>query len=316
MVRGIAVLVALGLVGCGDEATGRFLGADAGPADVGRAPVDAGAAMCARQSDCDDGIACTDDDCVVGGRCEHTAVNGRCAADQRCFPDRGCASNRTCTSSATCDDGVPCTQDLCVAGGTCQSVRDDSRCPGGMVCTAAGCAAAGRCVDDADCDDRAFCNGVERCNDGSCAPGAARDCSDSDPCTGDICNEAMARCDHPPVTPCGGGSVAPGTYSLAPAISYSCGAGSVTVSQVALAVGAGSVGVTGFPATLTGSAPAGAMFTASGSESRGGCQWRYTLSGSFIAEGRFMGSYNIAFDACSVSFGCFAQFGEVVGTRR
>lgn len=115
---------------------------------------------------------------------------------------------------------------------------------------------------------------------------------------------------------CGGGAVTPGNYALAPTVGYSCGAGSVSVSQVALAVGSGAVSVTGFPVTLTGAAPAGGMFTASGSESRGGCQWRYTLSGSFTTEGRFTGSYNIAFDACSVSFGCFAQVGEITGTRR
>ncbi len=314
--RAVAVLCALGLVGCGDEAPNRFVGTDAGASDVGRPAVDAGTAECARQSDCDDRIACTDDECVVGGRCEHTAVNSRCGADQRCFPGQGCASNRTCTASAMCDDGVACTQDLCVAGGTCQNVRDDSRCAAGMACTAAGCAAAGRCGNDGDCDDRVYCNGVERCNGGTCAAGVTRDCADADPCTGDICNEVMARCDHPALTMCGGGAVTPGNYALAPTVGYSCGAGSVSVSQVALAVGSGAVSVTGFPVTLTGAAPAGGMFTASGSEARGGCQWRYTLSGSFTTEGRFTGSYNIAFDACSVSFGCFAQVGEITGTRR
>lgn len=316
--RGIAVLGALGLVGCGDGTPGRFVAADAGATvDVGRAPAEAGAAECARQSDCDDRLACTDDECVVGGRCEHTPVNGRCPADQRCFPGQGCAASRACTGSAQCDDGVPCTQDLCVAGGTCQSVRDDSRCAAGMACTATGCVAAGRCTTDGDCDDRRFCNGVERCQGGSCGAGAAPDCSDGDPCTGDLCNDATGRCDHPALTTCGGGTVASGTYALAPAVSYACGAGSVgPVSQVVLTAGSGSVVVTGFPATLTGAAPAGAMFTASGTDPRGGCQWRYTLSGSFTAEGRFTGSYNIAFDACPATLGCFAQAGEVVGTRR
>lgn len=318
--RGVAVLCALGLVRCGGEEPTRFVGSsDAGPgsSDVGAA-VDAGPTpACGRQSDCDDRIACTDDDCVIGGRCEHAPVNARCPADQRCFPGQGCAATRTCTASASCDDGVPCTQDVCAAGGVCQSVRDDSRCAAGMACTAAGCAAMGRCSGDGDCDDRVFCNGVERCAGGACATGAARDCSDGDACTGDICNEAEGRCDHPALSMCRGGAVTSGTYALAPPIGYTCGAGTIgPISQVALAVSAGVVTVTGFPAALTGSAPSGGMFTASGSESRGGCQWRYTLSGSFTTDGRFTGSYNLAFDSCAATLGCFARFGEVTGTRR
>jgi hypothetical protein len=318
----MALLCGLGLVHCGGETPGRFVGgADSGavatdaradaPADAGPAPA------CARQTDCDDGLACTDDACVIGGRCEHAPVQSRCPADQRCFPGQGCAATRACSSSAGCDDGVPCTQDLCVAGGTCQSVRDDSRCGPGMACLATGCAAMGRCGADGDCDDRVFCNGVERCAGGACAAGTAPDCGDGDPCTGDICTESMARCEHPPIAMCGGGAVTSGAYALAPAIRYSCGAGTIgPISQVTLAVAAGSVTVTGFPAALSGPAPSGGMFTASGSESRGGCQWRYTLSGSFTAEGRFTGSYNLAFDSCVVTLGCFAQFGEVSGTRR
>lgn len=318
--RGFAICWLLAAVHCGSEPPTRFVGA----ADAGAAPGDTGVAVdagsvpaCVRQSDCDDHIACTDDECVIGGRCEHTPVSARCGADQRCFPSQGCAAMRSCTGSAACDDGIPCTQDLCVTGGVCQNVRDDSRCGPGMACLATGCAAMGRCTGDADCNDRVFCNGVERCASGACTAGTVPNCTDSDPCTGDICSEAAGRCDHPALMMCGGGAVMSGTYTLAPAIGYGCGAGTIgPISQVAFAVSAGAVSITGFPATLSGSAPMGGMFTATGSESRGGCLWRYTLSGSFTVDGRFMGTYNIAFDSCVATLGCFAQFGEVMGTRR
>ncbi len=274
------------------------------------------AAMCARQSDCDDRIACTDDACIVGGLCEHTAVPSRCSAGERCDVALGCVSATRCTANAQCDDGVPCTRDLCVAGGACTNVRDDALCAAGQACTARGCVAAGRCTVAADCDDRVFCNGVEQCVAGACAAGSARDCSDGDPCTGDVCNDAAARCDHPAISPCGGGTVAPGTYVLAPDVAYSCGAGTLgPVAAVTLAVTGAAVTVTGFPATLTGSV-SGAMFSAMGSESRGGCTWRYTLAGAFTMPGRFTGSYNVAFDACDASLGCFARFGEVGGVLR
>ncbi len=271
---------------------------------------------CARSADCDDGLACTDDDCVIGGVCEHTAVSSRCPTGQRCLAGVGCASATACTTSAQCDDNVACTRDLCAAGGRCQNLNDDAQCPSGQVCTSAGCAAPGSCRTDADCDDRMFCNGTERCVSGRCSAGTAVDCRDTDPCTGDVCNDAMARCEHPMATMCGG-VVAPGTYDLTPAIAYSCGAGTVgPIAQITLAVSASGVTVTGLPATLTGPAPTDGMFTATGSESRGGCTWRYTLNGSFTAANRFAGSWNLTFDNCSAALSCFSRSGLVDGARR
>jgi hypothetical protein len=50
------------------------------------------------------------------------------------------------------------------------------------------------CNVDADCDDGAFCNGVETCNAGSCLSGTAPNCDDGVSCTDDACNEGSDSC--------------------------------------------------------------------------------------------------------------------------
>lgn len=52
------------------------------------------------------------------------------------------------------------------------------------------------CGDDAECDDGLFCNGVEACVGGRCAPGTAVDCADDRDCTRDECSESLRDCTH------------------------------------------------------------------------------------------------------------------------
>ena len=53
------------------------------------------------------------------------------------------------------------------------------------------------CADDTDCDDSVFCNGAERCVDGTCTAG-------SDPCPGLTCDEILGQCvEEPCVAPDG-----------------------------------------------------------------------------------------------------------------
>lgn len=51
------------------------------------------------------------------------------------------------------------------------------------------------CLADADCADGDLCNGVERCEAGTCVPAPPLVCDDDDPCTTDLCN-ATAGCGH------------------------------------------------------------------------------------------------------------------------
>lgn len=283
------------------------------PPDV--AVMDAPAGGCTSSAQCDDRLACTDDECVFGGRCEHTAVNGRCGAGERCFLDRGCASGTACRADADCNDMVACTRDRCGAGGACENINDDTTCTGGQVCTSRGCAAPGTCGNDNDCNNRRFCDGVERCMGGRCAAGTAMDCSDNDPCTGDVCNEAMTRCDHPPVSPCGG-SVMSGTYALNPPIMYRCPSYSLgPISSVTLEVSATGVTVTGLPVPLTGPRPPGGMFSATGRDVAGNT-FELSFQGNFTAANQFTGAFSAACPDCSSFSMCPTGSSIFVATRR
>lgn len=80
-----------------------------------------------------------------------------------------------CTVDRDCDDTFDCTRDRCVAG----------RCA--------------HTADDARCDDRRYCNGVERCAVGrGCVEGAPVQCNDRVACTADRCDEATRRCASTP----------------------------------------------------------------------------------------------------------------------
>lgn len=97
------------------------------------------------------------------------ATDGSDAADVIDVPD---VPPPECRTDRECDDRVPCTRDRC-----------DAR--------------AGRCVhapDDAVCDDRRYCNGVERCTATGCAAGVPVVCSDGVDCTVDACDERTRRC--------------------------------------------------------------------------------------------------------------------------
>lgn len=324
MPRGSRGVWALGFVlaSCGGERAPVFRAvSDAGMAMPDRGdPVDVGSAVtgCRADRDCDDRLECTDDTCVIGGVCEHAPVSSRCPAGQRCFPAQGCATMemRRCSADAQCDDGVACTRDVCLTGGTCSSIRDDARCAAGQVCAATGCLAMGRCVGDAECDNGTFCDGDERCVGGTCQPGARRGCSDGDPCTGDVCNEALRRCDNPPLNPCGG-TVLPGMYRLTPALQYNCGSGGLgPVQALTLGVSASGIELTGLPTPLRGPPPSMGMFAANGTENRGTCQWAYTLNGAFTMPDRFNGALSITFNFCEASLRCLSQTFAVTGVRQ
>ncbi len=63
-----------------------------------------------------------------------------------------------------------------------------------------GAGGGGGCTSDAQCNDGAFCNGVETCNIGTgvCEAGTPIACGDGVSCTVDACNEATDSCDNTP----------------------------------------------------------------------------------------------------------------------
>jgi MYXO-CTERM domain-containing protein len=130
---------------------------------------------CTVDADCDDGLACTVDNC--------NPITGACTA--RATP--GC-----CVSDGDCDDGLACTADACM------------RAPGAPTGVCAGTPIAGCCVADADCGevDGDLCT-VPSCNvvAGRCVEGPLS-CDDGDPCTADAC-AADGACTHAPIAGCG-----------------------------------------------------------------------------------------------------------------
>lgn len=200
--------------------------------DIARAPDLPGACP----SNCDDGIACTQDLLIESGcdtHCVHSEIatpvpgDGCCpanndhAADPDCSqtcgdghvdPGEACDTgigrgDSACPDEEACDDGDPCTRDQVVSKGTCSA-----RCIHDPITTAGddGCCPLGAdATNDNDC--HAMCgNGVrepgEMCDPGIAAsvPGAcpATSCDDNNPCTidalvGTACN---VTCSHLPIT--------------------------------------------------------------------------------------------------------------------
>jgi len=69
---------------------------------------------------------------------------------------------------------------------------------------------AGPCMIDDDCSDGDLCTGVERCGGGACLDGTPVECTDTDPCTSDVCDPATGVCSHPTDpdgTSCGAGAM-------------------------------------------------------------------------------------------------------------
>jgi len=83
-------------------------------------------------------------------------------------PIAGCGGN--CAAPSDCkDDGNPCTGAACVAG---------------------------KCAFPAQagaCDDGDACSLDDKCEDGGCKPGKAKDCDDGEPCTSDSCKAGACQ---------------------------------------------------------------------------------------------------------------------------
>jgi hypothetical protein len=181
-----------------------------------------GCAACCNDSQCD-----TDNDpCTVGsckdGKCELVAL---CGAGQDCCPsaDRKTATCGACCSATDCDDKIGCTDDKC-GGGQCSNTPNNSHCDAGYLCNpdpaVKGCVKAPDCTSPSQCHPTA-CQSNARCDGGTChfdtcstqglkccagvagssSAGCAiccadAECSDTIPCTKDVCT--ANGCTHTP----------------------------------------------------------------------------------------------------------------------
>ncbi len=129
-----------------------------------------------RRPDCDDGVACTIDDCdPVSDQCVSLPDDGFCDNESFCDGEERCDPGLDCQAGdpPACDDGVECTVDRCDAASD----------------------ACAHAVDDAFCDDGLFCNGDEACDAvRDCVDGAPPVCDDGVPCTIDTCDPGIDDC--------------------------------------------------------------------------------------------------------------------------
>ncbi len=212
--------------------------------DGGGAPASCdGCSVVCQIEQCDDGRACTTDDCDPAIGCGHLPLpNGTpcddatvCNGTERCTdgfcragPPPDCDDGNGCTADACdalagcthapavgapCDDGDACTVgDACTAAAVCGGAP--RVCSDGEPCTADGCDPATGCVftpRTGACDDGRFCTVDDACVAGTCVGGPPRACADADPCTVDTCNETTDACEHTPGAGCcGNGTIDPG----------------------------------------------------------------------------------------------------------
>lgn len=161
---------------------------------------------------CDDGNACTIDDCGERG-CSYSDVDcddgNECTEDDSCDPQAGCLNEPL--PATPCDDGNECTvADSCAADGTCagESVAgcclDATDCDDGRLCTDDSCLIAsgefsGTCLnEDVVCDNPDLCS-TAACDEltGACTPTEIT-CTPSDQCHDPgICDTATGECSDP-----------------------------------------------------------------------------------------------------------------------
>lgn len=135
--------------------------------------------------DCDDGNACTANECDANNGCENPVDDAAacddgqaCSSDDRCFAG-ACVGTCTCTADIDCANSQvgACERPACVAS-VCEGVPDDS-------------------TNGNTCDDGDACTQSDACVAGACAGGPAVDCDDGEVCTADSCN-VVAGCQNVP----------------------------------------------------------------------------------------------------------------------
>ena len=196
---------------------------------------DDGACVAGPPLNCNDGNPCTDDSCDPADGCLHSANAAPCTDGDTCTLGDLCAEG-VCVAgvAADCDDGNPCTDDACDPGIGCVHQANSDPCDDSNACTLTDLCAGGLCVgatspdcDDGNlcttdscdplsgcqhtdnthpCSDDDLCTQDDLCAEGSCVPGAAVSCDDSNPCTDDSCDAAAGCVYQDNTDPCDDGN--------------------------------------------------------------------------------------------------------------
>jgi hypothetical protein len=167
--------------------------------------------VCMADSDCNDGVVCTDDTCV-NGTCTHTNNTVSCDDGNACTANDAC-SGGICVGDPPppCDDGNACTANTCnPATGLCENPT--VTCDDANACTDDSCNPATGCVftpNDANtCTDNSLCTPTDLCQGGVCVGQNPTVCTpDADICTTEACNPATGTCGSiPNSAPCDDGN--------------------------------------------------------------------------------------------------------------
>ncbi|RJO64820.1 MAG: choice-of-anchor D domain-containing protein [Myxococcales bacterium] len=157
-----------------------------------------GACLCMEAAECDDGVACTLDECADGA-CAHTPQNNLCGAGKVCDPEDGCVA-AGCRTDADCGDDDACNGRETCDNGVCRAGQT-LNCDDGNVCTGDSCHAVQGCLhtanDNAACNDGSACTSGDYCRAGFCIGGTKVLCRDMNPCTDDACDLVLG-CRFPP----------------------------------------------------------------------------------------------------------------------
>ncbi len=143
---------------------------------------------------CVDGNPCTIDACDVASGCTFTPSVAPCDDGDICTTDDTCTQKKCLGKPLNCDDGDKCTIDACVIGFACthKGVCDD-----GNSCTTDACDPTTLACSHAPIPDGGSCNSCSGavCLAGACT-GDTEPCFDSDPCTADACDAKTGKCVH------------------------------------------------------------------------------------------------------------------------
>jgi hypothetical protein len=186
-----------------------------------------GACLPGAATSCDDGNVCTDDACVPNVGCMHGINVMPCDDGSACTSGDTCFGGACAGTAVSCDDNNPCTNDLCDGAVGCDFAP--ATCDDGDPCTidtcdaATGCAFADKVCDDGkvwtwdNCDASGWYTGTAGAcyfdnKSGACQKDS--DCTDSNPCTFDVCNPFTGTCNAPLQVSCNDGNPCTLDYCL------------------------------------------------------------------------------------------------------
>jgi hypothetical protein len=160
---------------------------------------------------CDDGDACTQTDACQGGAC--TGANpvvctpvDQCHDAGTCDPATGACSTPTAPDGTTCSDGNACTQTDACQGGVCTGANPVVCTPVDQCHDAGSCdPATGACStppapDGTACSDGSACTQTDVCQGGACTGTSPVLCTALDQChQAGSCDPATGVCSNPTV---------------------------------------------------------------------------------------------------------------------